>query len=302
MPETSIIVDSGATVTRWLIKIGNNKILRHEGPGLNPNYIPEDSWKELIDLHILQPLSNHFKSWEVTELYFYCAGCWSADRQASVSQALQNIFPRARVTVHHDLLAAARALAGNKPAIIAILGTGSNSGIYDGKIILKKHGGTGYILNDEGGATDIGKKLINAWLNEDMPQEIKNQFERFLGMNPREVIYKVYQQPQHSAVFLGNTCKFAIDNYINSQYLQSLIQSSIQTLITNHLIPLKNMLSTLGLPQDLPVHALGGIVYRISGLWKQELQKHGFKPGKIARDALPGLASYHWNIKYEQEQ
>ena len=57
-------------------------------------------------------------------------------------------------------MAAARALWFDEPGIVAILGTGSNSCVYDGINIIEAVPSLGYILGDEGSGAYLGKKLL----------------------------------------------------------------------------------------------------------------------------------------------
>ncbi len=285
----SAIVDSGATTTRWLFyDKEQNQFTRQDGPGLNFNYIPPDEWKSRIQEHILSPAQ--IEPWQVEEIFFYCAGCSYPEHLQNVVRTLQEIFPRAKAVAHHDLLGAARALAQNQPSYIVILGTGSNAGYYDGRQMIDRHGGTGYILNDEGSAAHIGKHLLNAWLNNDLPPKLHEAFEDFLKMTRQEVMYKIYQDTRGCAVFLGQIARFAIDRYPNWDFLHSLIENALNQFIHTHLKPLYARIN-----QQQPVHAVGGVVARVSHLWKQCLENAGFQPGAIARDSLYGLAQYHWN-------
>ncbi len=51
---------------------------------------------------------------------------------AVVKEGLKNFFTNAELVVDHDLLAACYATYMGKPAMVCILGTGSNSCYFDG--------------------------------------------------------------------------------------------------------------------------------------------------------------------------
>ena len=71
-----------------------------------------------------------------------------------MTEILEDYFPGASIECASDLLAAARALWGDTPGIVAILGTGSNSCSYNGVSITGNVPPGGYILGDEGGGAD----------------------------------------------------------------------------------------------------------------------------------------------------
>ena len=57
------------------------------------------------------------------------------------------------ITVHSDLLGAARALCGRDEGIACVLGTGSNSCQWDGEKIVKHVKSGGFIIGDDGSAS-----------------------------------------------------------------------------------------------------------------------------------------------------
>ena len=87
----------------------------------------------------------------IKRIQFYGAGC-TATNAAIVESLLIELFPAARVEVGTDLLGAARALFADRPGIACILGTGANSGLYDGRLMVANTSPLGYILGDEGGS------------------------------------------------------------------------------------------------------------------------------------------------------
>ncbi len=65
-------------------------------------------------------------------------------------KGIAEIFSAAEIIIETDLLAAARSLLGNNEGFAAILGTGTNSCIYDGKNIVANIESLGFLLGDEG--------------------------------------------------------------------------------------------------------------------------------------------------------
>ena len=82
--------------------------------------------------------------------------------------------------VDHDLLAAARALLFNEKGFAAILGTGTNSALYDGNNITYNIDSLGYFLGDEGSGSWLGKKLLRDQLRGYLPAELEEKFKRIL--------------------------------------------------------------------------------------------------------------------------
>ena len=76
------------------------------------------------------------------------------------------------IQVESDLLAAARGLFKCEAGIACILGTGSNSCFYDGKIVVKNVRAGGYILGDEGSGAVLGKMFLSDVLKGLAPKDV----------------------------------------------------------------------------------------------------------------------------------
>ena len=93
-----------------------------------------------------------------------------------------------------DMLGAAKALFNNKPGIACILGTGSNSCLYDGEKIVENISPMGYILGDEGSGAVIGKTFLNC-LYKGAHRDFITVFESETGLTLPDIINKVYRGP-----------------------------------------------------------------------------------------------------------
>lgn len=284
-----IIVDSGATRARWLIRRKRGKTQLVETEGINPYFYTEEEAVNLIknELEINAPF---IKDYEVEEVIFYGAGCSTEQRCLLMDRILQKVFPRARIIVHHDILGAARGILKENSGYVVIIGTGSNTCYYNGKEIVARHGGLGYILNDEGSGADIGRHLIASWLDGDLPEELASKFEDFIGMNEAEIIFKIYQD-KRPARFLAQQTLF-VSEHIDNPWCQQLVKSRFKALIHKHLKPL---ISKVG--KDDLIHASGSVVYHFQDIWKQALEEEELKSGEIVVNPLEGLAEFHWGKK-----
>ena len=86
----------------------------------------------------------------VRQIYFYGAGIVNEDVAGVIKDALAAFFPDAETKAQSDLLAAAHATLGKESGIACILGTGSNSCLYNGMKIVQHVPPLGFILGDEG--------------------------------------------------------------------------------------------------------------------------------------------------------
>src|SRR5690606_3640922 len=115
---------------------------------------------EYIQSSLKKGLPEDLPLEEITEVYYYGAGVHSDDKADIIKDAFSKFFTKAQLSIGHDLLAAARALLGTNAGFAAILGTGTNTCIYDGEDITLNIDSAAYILGDEGSGSYIGKKLL----------------------------------------------------------------------------------------------------------------------------------------------
>jgi N-acetylglucosamine kinase-like BadF-type ATPase len=97
--------------------------------------------------------------------------------------------------IEHDLLAAARAGLGRNAGMVAILGTGSHVATFNGTVIDQEAISLGYMLGDEGGGVDIGRRLLKAYFYNELPTEEMLYLEHALSLTKDEAIEHLYRRP-----------------------------------------------------------------------------------------------------------
>ena len=125
------------------------------------------------------------------------------------------------IQVESDLLAAARGLFKCEAGIACILGTGSNSCFYDGKIVVKNVKAGGYILGDEGSGAVLGKMFLSDVLKGLAPKDVMADFFEKFRISSNEVMESVYNRPFPNR-FLSTISYFLAD-YTNDDYVFELI-------------------------------------------------------------------------------
>ena len=121
-------------------------------------------------------------------IYFYGSGCDGSKNIQLLTGVFQSVFPHSQVEINHDLLAAARALCNQDPGIACILGTGSNSCLYDGKIIIDHVPSMGYLVGDEGSGSVLGKKLVGDYFKRQLPPDLEEKFVQRYQPEEHEVL------------------------------------------------------------------------------------------------------------------
>src|SRR5690606_30228237 len=141
-----IIADGGSTKTNWCLINGSGKKIYYNTEGYNPYFVST----EYIINSLKKGLPNDLPFDKVTEVNYYGAGVHNDEKAEIVKVAIAEFFKNAKIFIGHDLLAAARALLGTSTGFAAILGTGTNTCIYDGKDVAFNINSAAYILGDEG--------------------------------------------------------------------------------------------------------------------------------------------------------
>ncbi|MDX1666223.1 MAG: hypothetical protein R3350_03295, partial [Saprospiraceae bacterium] len=172
-----LIADGGASKTDWRLVEGD-RVLEAQTGGFNPVY--EASGTLETEVARLPELFNRNFSDGLRGIFYYGSGCGEKVGKETVGSVLGANFPAATIEVEHDLLAAARACAGRKPGIVCILGTGSNSCLYDGKKIADQLDNLGYLIGDEGSGMHLGKELLRAYYYRDMEPSLRTELEAHL--------------------------------------------------------------------------------------------------------------------------
>lgn len=284
----TLIVDSGSTKTSWCFAFlpdtksadGARTVTTE---GLNPSVMSAEEVEEKIAKalnHCLQSLS--ISAADVENVFFYGAGCISG-RAGVVSESIQSILVDARIYVADDLLGAARALCGHKAGIACILGTGSNSCLYDGKNIVAHTPALGYVLGDEGSGAVLGRKFLNAVLKQTLPENIRKRFLQESGLDMAEVINRVYRSPAPNR-FLASMSKY-IHGYLDEKEVRDIVIDNFEDFIRNNILAYGDKFRT--------INVVGSIAYHYKEQLTEAASRNGFQIGKIIKSPIEGLIEYH---------
>lgn len=276
-----LIADSGGSKTDWRLVLQDGKIEQASSPGFNPYYQPIEDLKRIVQEILLPKIPKNEK---VKEIYFYGAGVSSEKNQLSIKTAFLEFFPQSQIEIGWDLLAAARALCGNEPGIACIMGTGSNSCLYDGKNIIDNVANLGWILADEGSGANIGRKFLVDYLRKKLPDNLAKQFHARFPFSREEFLEKVYQEEKPSA-FLASFARF-IFQHLKEPYCYQLIYSSFAEFYENNVMKYENY-------QNLKVHFTGSIAFYFSDILRQVANDKGITVKNILEGPIAGLTLYH---------
>lgn len=273
-----LIADSGSTKTSWAV-VDDKETKMISTAGINPAVQSEDTI--MCTLHEMVSLLTDGPR----EIYFYGAGC-RGKASLLMEQCLRQAFPDAdTVCVESDLLGAARALLGGEEGIACILGTGSNSCLYDGNVIMANVPPLGYILGDEGSGAALGKMFFNALFKGDLPEELKNMYLEETHQTYDDVIRRVYRE-QNANRYLASTSMF-IANHLDVKQLVDIVDQNFEQFFV------KNV-RKYGRP-DLPVTAVGSIAFAYSDIFNKVASRHGYQVTRVIKEPIDALVGYHAN-------
>ncbi len=273
-----LIADSGSTKTSWAV-VDDKETKMISTAGINPAVQSEDTI--MCTLHEMVSLLTDGPR----EIYFYGAGC-RGKASLLMEQCLRQAFPDAdTVCVESDLLGAARALFGGEEGIACILGTGSNSCLYDGNVIMANVPPLGYILGDEGSGAALGKMFFNALFKGDLPEELKNMYLEETHQTYDDVIRRVYRE-QNANRYLASTSMF-IANHLDVKQLVDIVDQNFEQFFV------KNV-RKYGRP-DLPVTAVGSIAFAYSDIFNKVASRHGYQVTRVIKEPIDALVGYHAN-------
>ncbi len=261
-----LIADAGSTKVQWAAVEADGAVRLFETPGINALMLSEQELRSAF-AEALGTMQPH-------EIYYYGAGCVSPDVCAKVAAALP---AGAYVEVASDMLGAARALFGNKPGLAMILGTGSNSALYNGRELTSNMPPLGFILGDEGSGASFGKRLLRLVYRTG---KLRPELEKFLGMTYGEIIERIYRRPGANA-FLASMMPFILDH---SEHLSDLISAELDSLFAA-------MSNYYKLTQR--VSAVGGVAKALAPQLIAAAALRGFTVEQIQERPISGLIAYH---------
>lgn len=266
-----IIADSGGSGTKWAFCSENGDVDYISTASLHPKFVlGRDSvyWQQLLQFP--GPISGE-------RLYFYGAGCGQEAIRQELKTALQEqgfgdvgLFP--------DTLGACRAVCGNEPGVVAILGTGSVLLEYDGQTIVNRRGGFGSIIGDEGSGFHFARLVLRDYLNgiSGAPE-----LEAILGTTG-EIMSKLASPEAQNwiATLAGKLSDIPLISYH---------EQNLRTFIDTYFVPF--------FPQKTQLHIVGSYGFYQREILAMCLNDSGRTIGKVVADPLKELVLFHQNAR-----
>lgn len=274
-----LIIDSGATKADWCLVEDGQVVRRFKTAGMNVSVLAPEA-VETIAREAAAGLDRP----EVAAVYLYAAGLIDGSESAlKAEEILSAAFGGATVEGASDMLAAVRAACGRSEGVCAILGTGSNSCLYDGERIVHIARSGGFILGDEGGGASLGRLFISDYIKDLVPEPLASEFGAAFEVDYMTVVRKVYKEPAPSA-YLGGFAPWILEHR-GHPYVDGLVEHNLTDFFERSLM-------RHGRP-DLPAGFVGGFAAACEPQLRAVAQRCGVRISRILASPMEGLVEYH---------
>ena len=273
-----LIAESGSTRTEWALVEDNHLVQRVFTEGLNPFF----QTRREISRSVRLGLPESFFKKKLDQVYYYGAGCSSYEKKNILGASLVAQF-KTPIQVESDLLAAARGLFKCEAGIACILGTGSNSCFYDGKIIVKNVKAAGYILGDEASGAVLGKLFLADLLKGLAPKELANEFHEKFRISVNDVMESVYNLPFPNR-FLG-TIAYFLGDYMDNEYVYNLLTNNLRSFFNRNVCQYDYI--------NYPIRFVGSLAYAYPDILQEVAQEFGVEIDVIEETPMNGLIEFH---------
>ena len=277
-----LIIDSGSTKMGWILLNGQEVNAHFVTKGFNPNYSDIQHLESLVETCHGASLPK-----DIHSIHYYGTGCGNEQNCQLIKDVFQRHFPKAEITVTHDLMAACHALLGHEKGIACILGTGSNACVYDGENITERAVSLGYLVGDEGSGMHIGKEVVRAYFYGFMPEELRMRFEAEYHLDLKAFIQRLYHEGQPSK-YLATFAKFAGENQAHP-YVHDLVKRCFNAFIEAFVI--RDYAN-----RSLKVSFIGSVAFHFQDILKETLAEYGLSMGEVMQAPAEGLIRYYQSL------
>lgn len=278
------IVDSGSTKSDWVILDDFKKVfLKTETIGFNPNFIN----RELITPEIQKNSNLMLVKNSITKVFFYGSGCGVKKNCETIEAELKKVFDKAEIIVKEDLMAAAYAAYKGKPAIVCILGTGSNSCYFDGENLKIELPSLGFLIGDEGSGSAIGKQLVRRYFMKKLPADLHNEFETDYKLTIEDALKHMYHAPRPNA-YLADFNKFVVERK-DHPYFVNMVSEEMKSFFEYQVMPYQEA-------HNAEINFIGSIAYYYENILRSVAEDLNLNVGHVVQKPIESLVDYH--IKY----
>ncbi len=275
-----LIADAGSTKIDWVLLEKDQTMAFVQTDGFNPYYSDPAILKNILADKVLQKINPE----NIKSVIFYGSGCSTPAKQDLVSSILKKYFPASAIEVHHDLLASAHALLGDLPGIACILGTGSNSCLYDGDDVVENVPSVGYFYGDEGSGTDFGKQLIEHYLRNSLPENIKSDLEKEFDLSFEKAMDAIYNNSMPNR-FFASFSPFILKHKEDS-FIKNIIENAFDRFFTFQVKKYTDY-------SNHKICFVGSVAFHYQEILRHAAAKYELTVGKVIPNPVEGLIEYY---------
>lgn len=279
MQKGLLLAESGSSKTEWRLCEDGKIVQAFRSPGFNPNIQTEDAMKA-----VFREVIQHVGYEKAHHVIFYGAGLGEISQRKVMFNILKDILPEVEINIEHDMLAAVRSTL-KEEGIVCILGTGSNSAYYKGDEIIHNLGGHGYLFGDEGSGLDIGKRMLKAMLQDDLPRKVIRYFEEKEQHSLTEIKLSVMKSEKPN-VKLATFAKYTAD-LVSIARVRNLVKASFLDFLDTTVCRYENY-------QTLPVDFVGSIGFYFKDILEEACERRMLTLGNVIKDPVENLIAYHF--------
>jgi N-acetylglucosamine kinase-like BadF-type ATPase len=275
-----LLAESGSTKTDWCLIRETGRPVHFKTSGINPYLQTPEMITSLLQDEMGWKTNRH----TADAISFYGAGAGSEANQKIIKEVLCRFFSMRKVEVQGDLLAAARASCGDEKGIVCILGTGSNSGYYDGRRIKEQKASLGYIAGDEGSGNHLGKRVLQYYAYNTFDTELRMAFELMFGNDLPAIMHALYREPfpnrtlaRMAELLAANRGHFMVEN---------VIEDCLNDFFHHHILKYRQSWKQ-------PLYFTGSVAYFFKDVISDLCSQYELELGGVAQSPLAGLIKYH---------
>lgn len=279
-----ILADCGATKSRWIVT-DNRGTTTISAPAVNAATMSSEALSAAISEAHKQICNIYGPVLPLPDIHVDVYAAGARGKTADILRSIvSDIFGKeASVTAGSDMELSARASLGKQSGIACILGTGSNTCLWNGQKITEQIPSLGYILGDEGSGASIGRRFIADYLKGFFQDDLTRQIaEQFPELKTDSAIEYVYKRPGGNT-WLASFVPFIKDNLYHTP-LYNLVADELRRFFERNV----NRYNT---ESGTRIGLTGGIAETFRNIVEDLAKEYGYEILSIHPDPLELLAT-----------
>ncbi len=267
-----LIAESGGTKTDWVLVDAQQRKKNFQTRGLSPSLSDWDSIEECL-YEDVQPWVGGAP---LARLWFFGAGLGRKPQRERLMEMLSDCLGCDDVVVDTDLMGAAYACLGKDSGVVGILGTGSVAFRYEDRKVVRRMGGWGFLLGDEGGGSSLGRELLRGLLEGTLPPHLRTAYEAFTDQDIIRTLEDLYAYPRPS-LYLARQVPFIAEHH-QDPAIRRVLHKQLQFYLDHYLFPLLQS-------KEEEVAFIGGVARIFSENLKELCRANDMKSVKVLTEA-----------------